>query len=584
LRLTLASVLAMGAAAFFAVANPWWAAMAVWMVSQPTRGMLLERTLAQLIGALAGCLAGVLIRQLGSPPFEIAALAAWLGLCSGLAALMRHQRAYGAALGGLTGAIVVISTISTTIDIATFAGARLLDTAIGVFASLGILAIWQPKSAFEGVTEAATRAGSDALRLAADFLDDSMHEHDHDHRALEKRVFFDIAVVEAGAEDAAAGSPGARRAIRPMRAFLHSLLELLAAGKTLSILMMRASAEERAQLHALAEDLRQLAAGLAHGGETPDLPAVVDTCRALAGSGSALLAPLDDIARCIEHAHGDMKAMRSRRLGPARGTLLDAPDFTGAGWAALRGIIGGLVVGAAWLVMQAEILRFLMLGTCIFTVLLAAADEPVEILKNIFVGGMMASVAAVLWHWQVAPELGGGYLGLLLATPLFLVAALWQVTRRTLFVGLALNMLFAVLAQPVGTLPHGAATTALAGAMLLCGIAFSYILYRWILPMSGHHRAAALKTRIRREMVSIARAGDARIRRRHFARLRSLVLASIMKSAADPVASDRLIALVSVGYLMTFSKEVAYPDRSFGAALLSARRRLRLGITPVSPR
>jgi uncharacterized membrane protein YccC len=572
----------MGAAAFFAVANPWWAAMAVWMVSQPTRGLLLERTLAQLIGALAGCLAAVLIRQLGSPPLEIAALAAWLGLCSGLAALMRHQRAYGAALGGLTGAIVVISTISTTIDVATFAGARLLDTAIGILDSLGILAIWQPKSAFESVTEAATRAGSDALRLAADLLDGSMQGHGH--RALEKRVFFDIAVVEAGAEDAAAGSPGARRAIRPMRAFLHSLLELLAAGKTLSILMTRASAGERAQLHALAEDLRQLAAGLARGGETTDLPAVVDTCRALAGSGSALLAPLGDIARCIEHAHDDMEAMHSSRPGPARGTHLDGPDFTGAGWAALRGIIGGLVVGAAWLVMQAEILRFLMLGTCIFTVLLAAADEPVEILKNIFVGGMMASVAGVLWHWQIAPELGGGYLGLLLATPLFLVAALWQVTRRTLFVGLALNMLFAVLAQPVGTLPHGPGTTALAGAMLLCGTAFSYILYRRILPMSGHHRAAALKTRIRRAMVSIARAGDARIRRRHFARLRSLTLASIVKSAADPVAADRLIALVSVGYLMTFSKEVADPDRSFGAALLSARRRLRLGITPVSAR
>jgi uncharacterized membrane protein YccC len=509
LRLTLASALAMATAAFFEVANPWWAAMAVWMVSQPTRGLLLERTLAQLIGAASGCLAAVLIRQLGLPTLEIAALAAWLGLCSGMAAAMRHQRAYGAALGGLTGAIVFISTVSTTIDVSAFAGARLLDTAIGILASLVILALWHPKSVFENLASAATKAGSDALRLAADFLDEGLQGHDH--RPLEQRVFFDIAVVETGAEDAAAGSLGARRALKPLRAFLHSLLELLAASRTLSILMTEVSAGDRAQLHALATQLRQLADGLASHEDIGDLPVVLEKCRTLAGNGSAFLAPLGDIARCIDHAHGDLEAMRSPTPGPARGMFEDAPDFSIAGWAALRGVTGGLVVGTAWLSFQAEALRFFMLGTCIFTVLLATADEPVAILRNILMGGAMASVAAVAWHWQIAPQFGGGYVGLLLATPLFFLAALWQVTRPTLFLGLALNMLFAVLAQPIGTLPHGPVTTALAGAMLLCGIAFSYILYRWIVPMSGQHRLAMLETRIRRETASIARASQMRI-------------------------------------------------------------------------
>jgi uncharacterized membrane protein YccC len=532
----------------------------------------MERTLAQLIGALSGCLAAILIRQIGWPPLEIVALAAWMGLCSGLAAAMRHQRAYGAALGGLTGAIVVISTLSTKIDVAAFAGARLLDTVIGVLASLVILTIWHPKSAFESLTEAATRAGGDALRLTADFLDENMQGHDL--RPLEQRVFFDIAIVEAGAEDAAAGSLVARRAIRPMRAFLHSLIELMAAARTLSLLMMQAGSKESGQIQPLAKDLRRLADGLANGGSHADVQSVADRCRALAASGSALVAPLGDIARCIEHAHGDMEAMRSPRPGPARGMLIDAPDFNGAGRAALRGALGGLVVGAAWLFMQAEILRFLMLGTCIFTVLLAAADEPAAILKNIFVGGMMASVAAFLWHWQIAPELGGGYLGLLVATPLFFLAALWQVVRRTLFVGLPLNMLFAVLAQPVGALPHDPADIAGAGAMLLCGIAFSYVLYRLIVPMSGRHRLAALNTQIRREIVRIARAKDDRIRRRHFVRLRGLALGAVMKSASDPAAADRLIAIVAVGYLITFARQVATPDRRFREVVLDTRRRL----------
>ena len=58
MRLTLASLLAMAVATALSLENPWWAAMAVWMVGQPPRGVLVERAMAQIVGAAIGCCIG----------------------------------------------------------------------------------------------------------------------------------------------------------------------------------------------------------------------------------------------------------------------------------------------------------------------------------------------------------------------------------------------------------------------------------------------------------------------------------------------------------------------------------------------
>ena len=58
IRLTGASTLAMAVATALSLDYPWWAAMTVWMVGQPPRGLLFERSLAQFFGTLLGAAAG----------------------------------------------------------------------------------------------------------------------------------------------------------------------------------------------------------------------------------------------------------------------------------------------------------------------------------------------------------------------------------------------------------------------------------------------------------------------------------------------------------------------------------------------
>jgi uncharacterized membrane protein YccC len=103
-------VLALAAAAQYGVPHPWWAAMTVWLVVQPTRGLLLARSLARLSGTACGAMAGaVILYTLEHRPLpSMFALASWLALCAGLGSIFPHFRNYAFVLAGYTAAIVVL--------------------------------------------------------------------------------------------------------------------------------------------------------------------------------------------------------------------------------------------------------------------------------------------------------------------------------------------------------------------------------------------------------------------------------------------------------------------------------------------
>jgi hypothetical protein len=65
-------------------------------------------------------------------------------------------------------------------------------------------------------------------------------------------------------------------------------------------------------------------------------------------------------------------------------------------------------------------------------------------------------------------------------------------------------MLFAILARPVGTQLSDLIGLMASEAMLLAGIAFSYLSYRWLLPMDAKRRRQNLRASIRREIAAIS--------------------------------------------------------------------------------
>src|SRR5690554_669273 len=82
LRTALASGLAMLLAWWIGLEHPQWSAMTVWAVSQPVRGMLLEKSLFRALGTLLGTLFGVMLVLLTGDnlPYMVVSLALWIGL------------------------------------------------------------------------------------------------------------------------------------------------------------------------------------------------------------------------------------------------------------------------------------------------------------------------------------------------------------------------------------------------------------------------------------------------------------------------------------------------------------------------
>ena len=121
--------------------------MTVWVVAQPTRGLLLERSLARLAGTACGALAGALILYgLEDRPLpSIAALTSWLALCAGLGSIFRHFRNYGFVLAGYTAAIVIMFSLGHGTYDAGVALDRVLCTIIGIICSNSRLVTWRAR-------------------------------------------------------------------------------------------------------------------------------------------------------------------------------------------------------------------------------------------------------------------------------------------------------------------------------------------------------------------------------------------------------------------------------------------------------
>jgi uncharacterized membrane protein YccC len=91
--------------------SSWWAAMTVFLVAQPTRGLVVRRLIHRVCGTLVGALVGAGVHlALGSHPrFEIMTLALWTGLCAAFGVRFGKSHRYAYVVSGLTAVVVAVS-------------------------------------------------------------------------------------------------------------------------------------------------------------------------------------------------------------------------------------------------------------------------------------------------------------------------------------------------------------------------------------------------------------------------------------------------------------------------------------------
>lgn len=220
LHTTVAALLALAVAAMLGLHHPWWASMTVWLVAQPTRGLLLERIVARLCGTLVGAVVGeaILLWLGGAPLPTLIALTAWVGICAAGGNLCRHFRTYAFVLSGYSAAIIVLFALAAPGGHGDVALDRVLCTVIGIACSaivaIGIAPLRRP---------AGLVARLDAI--VAEVLDFARPT-----REARADLSARIALLNRDADILAAGSPRERRAARRIRRAAPPMIGLLAPG------------------------------------------------------------------------------------------------------------------------------------------------------------------------------------------------------------------------------------------------------------------------------------------------------------------------------------------------------------------
>lgn len=467
LRTTAAALLAFAVTESLGIHHPWWAAMTVWLVAQPTRGLLLERSLARLVGTICGASAGALILGFLAQDwlFALTAVAAWLALCAGLGSVFRHFRNYGFVLAGYTAAIVVLFGLGDGNSDPGLALDRVLCTVIGILSST--LVSFRPLPVVE--RGLATRE-KDVLRRALLHVEGFLLGR---AQQATSALVSEIGALDRVIDEYAAGSFHHRREARRVRYASGVLLELIA----LTALPQRSGAVAALPLEVtdgIGERVWRLAAASVNAGQSAMADALGELVLVLNPGGGALQVPIK-------------------------------PDFDPASaWrAAARPVIALTIATAIWQASGWQTGAMMVMTAALFTSLFSSHDQGNQMVIQVLLGTFSGALAGIAARLFLLPYVGGLLPTLLCITPFLLVGAWLMRQPATSKMAIDLTMTFLLTAQP-GSAAASAAITLSEAAAIVAGVLIAATTFWLILPATPEVRCCLLARRIARLTARVA--------------------------------------------------------------------------------
>ncbi|MDM0022814.1 FUSC family protein [Variovorax saccharolyticus] len=171
-----AAMLALAIAFAFDLENPYWAALTVYVTSQPLSGVVgavWGRAFYRLLGTAAALSVAILIipNLVDMPVLMVSAIGAWVALCTYLSLLDRSPRSYAFMLSGYTTALVGLPVVTDPSRIFDTAVARTEEVAIGVLCAAIVQTLFFPRHAGDLLRAKLRAALSDMQALIASALD-----------------------------------------------------------------------------------------------------------------------------------------------------------------------------------------------------------------------------------------------------------------------------------------------------------------------------------------------------------------------------------------------------------------------------
>lgn len=500
LRTALASCLALLLAWLMGLEHPQWAAMTVWAVSQPVRGMLVEKSLFRALGTVVGTLFGVLLVVVAGDnlPLMVISLSLWIGLCVGIGNLLSGLISYGALLSGYSATMVALLNTQQPADQIFLLGSdRLLTVMTGVVVGLLIGLLFTPRNAEDHLAARVRRTSSDILRAMAALFAGRMRESRADiaHRLLET-----IASTEQLFDANAAGSLRSHRSIRALRALVQAQVAAthwISSSRNLDCDATMAEALDRAALTLetnapASESLRALETALARCTDAPS---------------AAVLRQLLDSQRehlDTESDHSGLTVIRNR--------VVLHRDWVGARQAGLRAFGLLLLIGVAWIATGWWIGAYVMLSTSVMITLFSTFETPAKIMGHIFIWQSIAAVAALGCHWLLWPMATSEWQLIALLCPFILFIVPFFAHPKAASGSLDYVMALLLLSHPVLPLERSFDSSLAIALAVVSGPLLAYIAFRIVWPADARRRRLHLTGMMLDELSSMAGSPRAPVR------------------------------------------------------------------------
>lgn len=413
-RTTAASLTALYIALALDFGEAKWAAMTVWIVAQPNRGMSLSKSQYRLAGTLAGASVGVtlIIAFDQMPEMFFLALALWLALCTAISTALRNFRSYGAVLAGYTAAIIGIAGASQPAALFDIAVARVAYISLGIAVEAGFTAIFSPGSPLQTIEQGLANFLQLAITTTARTL------RGEDTGAASRSVFANAVALDAAGEYAAASSPVVRRYIGHLRASIASALAQIVAAHAARKCLIELRDAERCLA-------AKLASAVATIGDRPldaanqlekirnQIHGLRDT-RAMPRSNEITAIRPPGITDRLEllHFHAE-EALSRMTLGGDRKRLTPRTrfafhiDFTAAALNAARAFLSLLAAATFWVESAWPSGGSLVVTVAIVTGLFASRPDGIAAGIGFIKGAATAVIVAGICNFVILPGLSG---------------------------------------------------------------------------------------------------------------------------------------------------------------------------------
>lgn len=470
--------------------HPQWAAMSVWIASQPTRGMLLEKSLFRALGTVVGSVFGVVLVTLsGNQPWALVlGLAAWVSLCAGTGNVWRGFASYGAILAGYSAAMVALLGTGHPDQIAALGVDRFLTVMTGIAVALAIGALFSPAQRPEALRERISQLTAQLLRALAAHLDGQPPE-----ASAQRAWLSEMAAIEELLDPHASGSLKSRRTARALR---QVLLAQVAA-----LLWMRSSAATP-QPRGISDALRDSADRLAQADSSDAVLRPLEQARHGAQGDAALHDLLQSLQTALSHALAQSSG--EQRPLPAFAPHALHRDWRGGQQVAVRAGVTLLLVGGFWAVTGWQPGAYALLGSCVMISLFSTFDSPALMMRTVIAGHVLGLSAALLCRWLVWPGAQSQLELLLWLMPFILLGALVLAHPRSAPVGFDYNFLLLIMLQPNYPLSGSFQTSLMSAAAMLAAPCLALLAYQFIFPNSTMQRAQAIRQTMLAELEAMA--------------------------------------------------------------------------------